>query len=144
MTTINVYLTFSGNCREAMNFYRDCIGGELYFQTIGDSPLANTMPEQMKKSILHSTLTKGPLVIMASDMVSNKGLQKGNNVSLMLNCSSETEVNGFYSKLSEGGEATHPLEITFWGAVFGDLCDKFGNQWLLHYENNEVAKKGAE
>ena len=73
---------------------------------------------------------------MASDMVGEKGLIKGNSVSLMLNCSNEKEIRNYYEKLSEGGEATHPLEKTFWGALFGDLVDKFGNHWLLHYQTN--------
>jgi PhnB protein len=137
MTQINSYLTFNGNCRQAMNFYKDCLGGELFFQTVGESPLSDKMPKQIKESILHSTLTKGGLVIMGSDMVSDKGLVKGNSVSLMLNCSSEKEVRNYYEKLSAGGEATHPPENTFWGALFGDLTDKYGNHWLLHFQKNK-------
>jgi PhnB protein len=134
MTQINSYLTFSGNCREAMTFYKDCLGGELFLQTIGESPMAGNMPAKMKDCILHSTLTKGALVIMGSDMVADKGLIKGNSVSLMLNCSSEEEIRNSYNSLSAGGEATHPLEDTFWGALFGDLTDKYGNHWLLNFE----------
>ena len=136
MTKINSYLTFNGNCREAMTFYKECLGGELTLQAIGESPMADKLPKQMKESILHSALIKGPLTIMASDMVGEKGLIKGNSVSLMLNCSNEKEIRNYYEKLSEGGEATHPLEKTFWGALFGDLVDKFGNHWLLHYQTN--------
>ena len=134
---INSYLTFNGNCREAMTFYRDCLDGELDLQSIGESPMADKLPPQMKQRILHATLTKGDMVIMASDMVSEKGLIKGNSVSLMLNCSSEDEIKTLYAQLSRGGEATHPLEDTFWGALFGDLTDKFGNQWLLHFDRNQ-------
>lgn len=137
MTQINSYLTFNGNCREAMTFYAGCLGGELNLQTIGESPLADKMPAKMKDCILHSTLTNGTIMIMASDMVGDKGLIKGNSVSLMLNCSSEAEIRDYYSKLSEGGEPTHPLEISFWGALFGDLTDKYGNQWLLHYDKSQ-------
>ena len=136
MTQINSYLTFGGNCREAMTFYKNCLGGELELQTIGESPLADKMQPQMKDSILHATLTKGALVLMASDMVGENGLIKGNAVSLMLNCSSEDEIRTFYKKLSTGGQATHPLEVSFWGALFGDLTDKYGNQWLLHFDKN--------
>ena len=134
MTQINSYLTFNGNCREAMTFYKECLGGELVLQTIGESPMADKMPPQMKKSVLHSTLTKGNLILMGSDMVDEQGLVKGNTVSLMLNCSSEEEIKKCYKNLSKGGEATHPLENTFWGALFGDLTDKYGNHWLLHYQ----------
>ena len=134
---INSYLTFNGNCREAMTFYRDCLDGELDLQSIGESPMADKLPPQMKQRILHATLTKGDMVIMASDMVGEKGLIKGNSVSLMLNCSSEDEIKTLYAQLSRGGEATHPLEDTFWNALFGDLTDKFGNQWLLHFDRNQ-------
>ena len=134
MTVINSYLTFNGNCREAMTFYKACLGGELVFQTIGESPMADKMPAQMKEYILHSTLTKGQLILMGSDMVGDKGLTKGNSVSLSLNCSSEEEIKKCYANLSKDGEATHPLENTFWGALFGDLTDKFGNHWLLNYD----------
>ena len=137
MTQLNIYLTFNGNCREAMNFYRDCLGGELFFQTIGESPMADKMPEHMKNYILHSTLTKGALVIMASDMVADRGFTIGNNVSLMLNCSSEAEIRIAYGNLAAGGQAVHPLELSFWGALFGDLIDKYGNQWLLHYDTQQ-------
>jgi PhnB protein len=138
LALIHSYLTFNGNCREAMAFYKECLGGELAFQTIGESPLSEKMPKKMKDCILHSTLTKGSLVLMASDMVPSSGLVKGNSVSLMLNCSSKKEIKKCYEKLSSGGTADHPLENTFWGALFGDLTDKFGNHWLLNYDKNQT------
>ena len=138
MAHINAYLTFNGNCREAMTFYQECLGGELILQTVGESPLADKIPAEMKRSILHSTLTKGDLVIMASDMVEEQGLLKGNSVSLMLNCCSEDEIKSCYARLAKGGRAKHTLKNTFWGALFGDLTDKFGNNWLLHYSEEEL------
>lgn len=133
MAQINSYLTFSGNCREAMTFYKKCLGGDLVFQTIGESPLADKMPPKMRDCILHATLTRGTLVLMGSDMVSQTGLIRGNSVSLSLHCDSEKEVKTLYKKLSAGGNADHPLENTFWGAIFGDLTDRFGNHWLVSY-----------
>lgn len=119
-----------------MEFYKDCLGGKLSFQTIGESPLADKMPVQMKDAILHATLINGAAALMASDMVGANGLVKGNAVSLMLDCSNEEEIKNYYTKLSAGGEATHPVEVSFWGALFGDLTDKYGNHWLLHFDNN--------
>jgi PhnB protein len=144
MSQINAYLTFNGNCREAMTFYKKCLGGELVLQTIGDSPMAENIPPQIKQNVLHSTLTRGALLIMASDMVSEQGLRRGNAVSLMLHCSSEEEIKTCYASLSRGGQATHPLENTFWGALFGGLTDKFGNHWLLNYDRSESGKGEAE
>jgi PhnB protein len=137
MTQINAYLTFDGNCREAMTFYAACLGGELTFQTIGESPLTDKMPPQMKDCILHSSLIKGPLLIMGTDCVPGPGLTRGNSVSLALNCSSEAEIKGYYAKLSAEGKATHPLEETFWGALFGALTDRFGNHWILNYTKDQ-------
>ena len=51
MTTIITYLTFNGNCREAMTFYKECLGGELHFQTVGVSPHSSKMPKKMKDVI---------------------------------------------------------------------------------------------
>jgi PhnB protein len=133
MAAIHAYLTFNGNCREAMTFYKECLGGELHLQTVGESPMAGHMPLRMKAHILHATLTKGGMILMGSDMVSEEGLRKGNTVSMALSLTSEEEIRYCYQKLSQGGKANHPLENTFWGALFGDLTDKYGHHWILNY-----------
>jgi PhnB protein len=130
-TTITSYLTFQGNCREAMTFYQRCLGGKLFFQTIGESPLGKKLPDDMKKYILNATLINGKLNIVASDMVPENGLLKGNSVSLLLCCSTPAEACEYFAKLSVGGRITDPLVHTFWGSWFGALVDKFGNNWLL-------------
>jgi PhnB protein len=137
MTQIFAYLTFNGNCCEAMEFYKECLGGKLTLQTRGDSPMAERMPEQMKNHILPATLKKGNLVLMGSDMAGDNGLKTGSAVSLMLDCENEEEIRSCYKKLSAGGQATHQLEHTFWGALFGDLTDKYGNQWLFNYNKKQ-------
>lgn len=140
MTPVQSYLTFNGNCREAMNFYQSCLEGKLSIQTVRQSPMADRMPKKMQDCILHATLTNGAIILMGSDMVSDKGLVRGNAVSLMLNCNTEKQIRTWYDKLSRGGEQTHPVELTFWGALFGGLTDRFGNPWLLHYDQNQTVK----
>jgi PhnB protein len=132
MAQLNSYLTFNGNCREAMTFYKKCLGGELELQTIADSPLAKSLPQKMKKCILHATLKSDTIVIMGSDMA-QESLIKGNTVSMMLTFDSEEEIRKAYTNLSKDGNATHPLEVTFFGALFGNLTDKFGHQWMFYY-----------
>lgn len=139
MTTINSYLTFNGNCREAMTFYKECLGGELLFQTVGESPVSEQLPAKMKECVLHSTLTSNNIILMGSDM-SPETLIKGNAVSLMLNFSNEEETRRVYAGLSKGGDASQPLEIMFWGALFGHLTDKFGNQWMFNFDANQNHK----
>jgi len=133
MSTINVYLTFNGNCREAMKFYQKCLGGKLSFQEVGGCPLSEKMPERMKNCIMHATLSNGPLLLTGTDMAPENGLLRGNAVTLALDCSSEKEIRSFYKKLSKDGEQTQPLEKTFWGALFGCLSDKYGINWILNF-----------
>lgn len=138
MKSINGYLTFDGDCKEAFTFYQGILGGELNFQTIGESPMAQHMPPSMKDSILHATLVQdGHPILMGSDMVHQSGLIKGNASSMVLQFNSEEVVKVAYQNLSEGGVAKHPLEVTFWGALFGDLTDKYGHNWILNYEKSQ-------
>jgi PhnB protein len=137
MTQINPYVGFNGRCTEAMNFYKECLGGELMLQKIGDAPIASQFPETMRDQVLHSSLTRnGILLLMATDCAAPGGFTHGNNVALSLNCSSEEEINRFFVKLSEGGEIIDPLKEQFWGALFAVFDDKFGIRWMLNYNKN--------
>lgn len=119
-----------------MTFYQSCLGGELSFQTVGDSPLSPDMPGKMKDVILHATLRNGELILQASDMVGEKGLRKGNAVSLLYNCSNEALARDVYDRLSASGEKTHPLTLTMQGELMGDLTDQYGNNWIIYCETN--------
>lgn len=136
MTQINAYLTFDGNCREAMTFYHECLGGELYLQTVGESPMAGQMSAEWQQKILHASITKGSLVLMGSDM-NRTSLVRGNSVTLSINCSSEDELNTFFGKLSAGGQIIDPVADMFWGAKFGAFTDKFGINWIVNYDKNQ-------
>src|SRR5450432_1555764 len=104
MAQLKPYLSFSGNCREAMNFYKDCLGGEISFITVGESPVAGKMPPQMKDFILHSSLKTDDLEIMGTDMA-RESLADGNTVHLCLVCKNEPEIRTLFEKLSDGGKA---------------------------------------
>jgi PhnB protein len=132
MTQINAYLTFDGNCRQAMTFYKNCFGGELTLQTVEGSPMADKWPASVQQNILHASLIKNNLVLLASDMVGADGIIKGNTISLAITCSSDREIETFFLNLSSGGEVTHPLHKFFDGTI-GALTDKFGVNWILKF-----------
>ncbi len=136
MIGLNAYLHFNGNTREAMLFYQDCFGGELYLQTISETPIAGQMPEKNQHQIVHASLIKENMTIFASDMVGIHGIIYGNAISLCINCSSLDEINKLYKHLVKDGRPEHELSEAFWGSTFGDLTDKFGINWMLIYENN--------
>ena len=132
MAHVNAYLHFDGNCRQAMTFYKECLGGELTLMTVGESPVSAQMPHQAKDAIMHSQLKNGANVIMASDNLGTGSITKGNQFAMSIDCSSKKEADALYAKLSAGGKAVHPLEDVFFG-YYGDLTDKFGINWMINY-----------
>jgi len=138
MAQLNPYLNFDNNCREAMSFYQECLGGILNLMTVGEMPeMAAQMPPHMKDSILHSSLQSGDMTIMASDLNKETPLE-GNTVQLCINYNSEEELSDFFSRLSKGGKITDPLADMPWGACYGALTDKFGKQWLFNFQKEPM------
>jgi PhnB protein len=133
------YLRFNGNCREVMNFYKECLGGELSIMTYGDSQMSEGTPKELHDKVLHSYLKSGDLKLMASDDIqdSPEGFQKGNMISLCLVCKSKEEIETHFKKLSEGGQVTHELKEEFFG-TFGDLTDKYGINWMLQFSDQQL------
>jgi len=137
MTQINVYLTFDGNCAEAMNFYKECLGGELTLNPIDGSGMESQCTGAKPGAIMHAELRKWNLLLMASDMMTaGTELVRGNATALSLNCSSEVEIYTFFEKLSQDGTQLSPVKKEFWGALFGMFTDKFGVRWLLNYDQS--------
>lgn len=135
MNKLITYLTFNGNCRQAMTFYQECLGGKLTFQTFEESPDADKMPVYIKKFILHAALESCDWILMGTDIVNGKGLIKGNSVSILINCNSQQEIDNYYARFASGCMSEFPLKATRRGALFGGLTDKFGNHWLFNFAN---------
>lgn len=136
-TEIHAYVGFNGKCREAMNFYKDCLDAETTLITVGGSPVEDQFPASMKDQMLHATLSRnGKVLLMGTDCTAPGGFVPGNNIALSLNCGTEDEINRFYAGLSNGGRIIDPLKPQFWGALFGVLEDTFGIRWMLNYEKN--------
>jgi PhnB protein len=135
MAQLIAYLQFAGKAQEAMKFYQQALGGELTMQTIGESPMAADMPAEAHNNVLHSALKGDGFVLMGADMMETGDAASGSNVSLCLVCSSQQEIESLFSKLSQGGDVTHPLKEEFFG-YFGDLTDKYGFNWMFQFDKN--------
>ena len=136
MKEINTYLTFDGNCREAMTFYGKCLGAELSIMPFSDAPCdLPAAGNDAKDRVMHARLAKGAAILMASDTVPGMPLQQGNNFSVSVNCESLQEIERLFTAFGEKGKVTMPLEDTFWGARFGMLTDQFGINWMFHFEH---------
>lgn len=119
-----------GKCREAMNFYKECFGGELTFQTGGESPMAGDIPPEFQSRIMEAVLKIGRFEMYGSDMFRDKAII-GDNFSMRLKVDSEEELDSLFKKLSEGGEIFMKPEKMPWGEVHGMVTDKYGIEWGL-------------
>ena len=129
MANLSPYLQFGGNCKAAMTFYQQCLGGNLYIQTIGESPQAANMPAESHNNVMHSDLRNNNLHLMASDMADPDEIKQG-SVSLCLFSEDKDEIKTLFEKLSDGANVTTPLSEMPFG-LYGDLTDKFGKRWMF-------------
>lgn len=138
MTTVNIYLTFNGNCKQAFDFYKSIFGGDFdYIGTFGEMPPQEDMPplpDEMKDQIMHVSLpiSEG-YSIMGSDTGGEWGAshQVGNNFSISVNADTKEKAEKFFNALADGGNITMPLGKTFWSDCYGMLTDKFGVNWMV-------------
>ena len=133
MKDMSTYLTFDGNCRQAMEFYKKCLGGELFFMPVGESPVE--APKEAKDRIMHASLKIGSISLLAADSWMNQPLHTGNNFAICMVPESLQETKRLFAALSENGKVGMELQDTFWGAHFGMVVDQFGISWMLNFEN---------
>lgn len=128
-TKLNPYLNFNGNTREAMEFYKAALGGELRIMTFGTFPGA---PDDQKDKVMHAMLESGGMTLMASDPPPGQTFQGGDTISLSLSGTDTATLTSYWEKLSAGGQVIMPLEKQMWGDTFGMFKDKFGMQWMIN------------
>lgn len=139
MSTISVepYLFFKGNCREAMEFYKGIFGGEIFLQTYGQVGAAtDSTPADY---VMHASLKGGEVELMASDTAEASPVAA--KVSISLGGEDEDQLRSIFDQLSEGVEVKYPLKKEFWGDIFGSITDKYGIDWLV---NISVAQDNAQ
>ena len=141
MATVNVYLTFKGNCKAAFEFYQSVFGGEFpYMGTFGEMPPQEGQPPLSADDaakIMHVTLPiSKETCLMGSDTFGayDATLIAGNNYAVSINAETKEEADRLFNGLSVGGTVTMPLADTFWGAYFGMFTDRFGIHWMVNYD----------
>lgn len=131
MTTLTPYLLFDGNCRQAMEFYKACIGGELTVTSVKDSPMKDRLPASQHEKVINARLRSGDLYISASDWLRpDRTRVAGNTVCLYLSGGTRADLEATFEKLSRGAELIDPLTEQFFG-TYGALTDKFGIRWMF-------------
>ncbi|WP_127484671.1 VOC family protein [Paenibacillus ehimensis] len=130
MAKLTPYLV-SEDARAQADFYINALGGEIVsIMTHGQLPDAS---EAVKDKVLHMCLVAGGIHFFMSDSV-YAPLNRGNGIQLSLEFPTEAEARDAFAKLGEGGTVRHPLEPAFWGALFGQIEDKYGVIWMITTE----------
>jgi len=130
MLGVNPYVTFKGNCREAIEFYKSALDGKVVFvQTVGESPMKDMGPAD---NIMHSTIRVGDSPIMMSDDPRPDSPAASGNISLAIGLNDPERANQIFTNLAAGGSVIMPLAKTYWAEAFGMVTDKFGVKWMIN------------
>jgi PhnB protein len=132
---ITPYLSFDGNAKQALEFYKEVLGAEIIgLQTFGEADYPT--PPEADHRVMHAKLSKGDISLMFSDTFPGQSVVVGSNISLTLEPESEEEIHHLYDALSKGGKQLTELENTFWGAKYARVQDSFGIIWELNYQKS--------
>lgn len=133
---LNPYLSFDGNARDAMEFYKGVFGGTLTINTFGEYGAEGT-PEADK--IMHGQLeTDSGYTLMGADTPPGMEFNPGDTITVSLSGDDSDELRGYWDKLSDGGNVTMPLEKQMWGDEFGQCVDQFGVAWMVNITQQQV------
>jgi len=129
-TKLRPYLNFKENTREVMEFYKSIFGGKLQINTFKELHASKDPSED--DLVMHSVLESDDIEFMASDTPRRMDHKPISGFSLSLIGDNETELRGYFEKLSSEGSITMPLQKAIWGDTFGMCIDKFGVSWLVN------------
>ncbi len=130
---IRPYLTFGGNCQEAIDLYKRAFGAEVQqvmrFSDLPPNP-AFAIPAEFMDRVVQVTLQMGDDFIRMSDCGPGQPLNdpESERVSLAVETVVD-KVKAAFAILAEEGRVGMPLEETFYSPCAGVVFDKFGVMW---------------
>ncbi len=128
---LNPHLSFNGHCKEAFEFYGECLGGQITMMlTYGASPAAASAPDFPDK-IMHATLKVGDQILTGADVAPN-AYHKPQGFALQLNIDDSAQALLIFNKLASKGMVQLPLQSTFWAERYGILTDEYGVPWEIN------------
>lgn len=120
---LSPYRRFPGTAEQAMTLYADILGADLEIVPTPDG------------AVMHAELrVDGRPVLLASDTFPGEDHIAGTDTPLALTGAADRteEIRGYWDRLAEGAEILLPLEKAPWGAVYGQLTDRFGTRWMFN------------
>jgi PhnB protein len=133
-SSLNPYLNFDGNARQAMEFYAGVFGGDLRITTFAE--FGDEGPDADR--VMHAALkTDAGYTIMGADVPSNMEYQPITGASVSLMGDDADALRRYWDQLSASGTVTMPLAKQAWGDDFGMCSDQFGVPWMVNISQPE-------
>lgn len=133
--TLNPYLSFRGQAREALDFYASVLGGTPTTTTFAEGGMAAQFPGEEDLLMHGQLLTPIGLTLMAADAPSSIPGEPGSAISVSLSGGGEGDdekLAAYWEGLASGATIVAPYELAPWGDRFGMLKDKFGIDWMVN------------
>lgn len=131
------YITFAGNCKDALAFYQNAFKSEVkmsqpYGEYIPDE--IEAPPANLSTWILHAEMEICGTNFWFADEVQQGST--GSMIKLTVAVPSAQEANSIFERLREGGYVTLPPVKTFYSTFHAALTDRFGISWNIVAEES--------
>lgn len=142
MAEINPHINFNGNAEEAFTFYQSVFGGEfskiIRFKDLESDEFPVAAHEANK--IMHIALPIGKSVLMANDVPEMFGRtnENENRSKIVISAESRELADKLFNGLSVGGQIEFPISDSPWGTYFGMFRDKYGIEWMVDFDPNNI------
>jgi PhnB protein len=129
---VSPFLFFDGSCRSAMEFYQNCLGGDLLLSPVSATPMAVAFPAHMQHRIINARLSSAHIDISACDwMLPHEVCTRGNMNCMYVSEASRADTQKIFDLLARNAQITDPLKDQPFG-LYGALNDQFGVRWMFH------------
>lgn len=136
---LSAHLCFDGQCEDAFRTYERLLGGTIRTMlAYGDSPMAEEVPPQWRRRIVHATLEWNGHTLLGADVLPDD-YERPRGFFVTLGVEGLARARFLFEALAEGGEVRLPFQETFWSPGFGVLIDRFGVPWEVNCEQPPTA-----
>jgi PhnB protein len=127
------YVSFNGNCADAVAFYEKAFNVKAEISHYKDAPPGDgyQASEGTENLIMHAQFEVNGAMVMLCDMLPEYPVKVGENIAIMAEFDSSDKAKAAFEALKEGGEVSMEIQETFWSKCFGSLTDKFGIGWYI-------------
>ena len=119
-----IFITFPGNCKQALTFYQACFGGQLQFDFF-----KKKLPGFTEMPVINGSLFSDSIIIHGSDLVHDEGRKLGNYLSVFLHCKNRFERKLLVEKLACGTKNYLSQHSDDHQLI--ELTDAFDVRWVL-------------